>query len=289
MILAATFLAAACSLDKVPGDSIHTDESIESVEDCNKFLIGQYSGLKYVTTGAYIYATELQTDLFHAVKNFGNFDGDFYHYSVTASNNLAEEAWYGSYQSIANTNFLIEGIQKLQQSGKTLTSGANQLTSASKQVQSGASKIDSATSTLTSGAKQLSANSGALNSGASQLASGASQLSSGASQLASGASQLSSGTQQLSSGTGTLVSGSAQVKSGIGTLAKGAKELSDGTKKFNDEGIKKISDVVNDDLQDVLDRLDALRSDENAYTSYAGKSDKMDGNVKFVIETEAID
>ena len=89
--------------------------------------------------------------------------------------------------------------------------------------------------------------------------------------------------------TGTLVSGSAQVKSGINTLAKGAKKLSDGTKEFNDEGIQKISDVVNDDLQDVLDRLDALRSDENAYTSYAGKSDKMDGNVKFVIETEAID
>lgn len=117
MILAATFLAAACSLDKVPGDSIHTDESIQSIEDCNKFLIGQYSGLKYVTTGAYIYATELQTDLFHAVKNFGNFDGDFYHYSVTASNDLAEEAWYGAYHSIANINFLIEGIQKIQKAG----------------------------------------------------------------------------------------------------------------------------------------------------------------------------
>lgn len=30
-------------------------------------------------------------------------------------------------------------------------------------------------------------------------------------------------------------------------------------------------------------------SDENAYTSFTGKSDNMDGNVKFVIETEAID
>ena len=57
----------------------------------------------------------------------------------------------------------------------------------------------------------------------------------------------------------------------------------------NDKGIKKLDEAVNDDLQDVLDRLDALRSDDNAYTSYAGKSDKMDGNVKFVIETEAID
>ena len=48
MILAATFLAAACSLDKVPGDSIHTDESIQSIEDCNKFLIGQYRDRKSV-------------------------------------------------------------------------------------------------------------------------------------------------------------------------------------------------------------------------------------------------
>lgn len=100
---------------------------------------------------------------------------------------------------------------------------------------------------------------------------------------------MASGTQQLASGTGTLVSGSSQVKSGINTLAKGAKKLADGTKEFNDKGIKKLDEAVNDDLQDVLDRLDALRSDDNAYTSYAGKSDKMDGNVKFVIETEAID
>ena len=120
-------------------------------------------------------------------------------------------------------------------------------------------------------------------------AGGASRLSANSGTLNSGASQLASGTQQLVSGTGTLSSGSTQVKDGISKLAKGAKELSDGTKKFNDEGIKKIDEVVNEDLQDVLDRLDALRSDENAYTSFTGKSDNMDGNVKFVIETEAID
>ncbi len=31
---------------------------------------------------------------------------------------------------------------------------------------------------------------------------------------------------------------------------------------------RKLSDVVNDDLQDILDRLDALRSDDNAYRSF---------------------
>ena len=33
------------------------------------------------------------------------------------------------------------------------------------------------------------------------------------------------------------------------------KELADGTKKFDDEGIKKLSDLAEDDLQDLMDRL----------------------------------
>ena len=67
------------------------------------------------------------------------------------------------------------------------------------------------------------------------------------------------------SGTSTLSSGSAQVKSGIKSLADGAKKLSDGTKEFDEEGIQKLSDLVDDDLQDILDRLDAICSDDNAY------------------------
>lgn len=145
-------------------------------------------------------------------------------------------------------------LQKLTKNNKTIKNGATQLETSGK--------------TLTSGASQLSANSGTLTSGAAQLASGA---------------------QQLVSGTATLSSGSTQVKNGIKSLSDGAKELADGTKKFDDEGIKKLSDLVEDDLQDLMDRFDAIRSDDNAYTSFSGKSSGMDGNVKFVIETAAID
>ena len=119
--------------------------------------------------------------------------------------------------------------------------------------------------------------------------SGASTLSANSSKLNSGASQLASGTQQLMSGTSTLSSGRAQVKSGIKSLADGAKKLSDGTKEFDEEGIQKLSDLVDEDLQDILDRLDAICSDDNAYHSFSGKEDDMSGNVKFVIETAAID
>lgn len=151
---------------------------------------------------------------------------------------------------------------------KSMLSGATKLTKNNKTIKNGATQLETSGKTLTSGASQLSANSGTLTSGAAQLASGA---------------------QQLVSGTATLSSGSTQVKDGIKSLSDGAKELADGTKKFDDEGIKKLSDLVEDDLQDLMDRFDAIRSDDNAYTSFSGKSTGMDGNVKFVIETAAID
>ena len=50
----------------------------------------------------------------------------------------------------------------------------------------------------------------------------------------------------------------------------------DGTKEFDEEGIQKLSDLVDDDLQDILDRLDAICSDDNAYHSFSGKEDDME-------------
>lgn len=183
----------------------------------------------------------------------------------------------------ANLTELKDGVSELATGAKTLQAGyessvlkgidqliagATKLVKNNKSIKSGATQLETSGKTLTGGASQLSVNSGTLTSGASQLASGA---------------------QQLVSGTATLSSGSTQVKDGIKSLSDGAKELADGTKKFDDEGIKKLSDLVENDLQDLMDRFDAIRSDDNAYTSFSGKSSGMDGNVKFVIETAAID
>ena len=50
-----------------------------------------------------------------------------------------------------------------------------------------------------------------------------------------------------------------------------------------------LEDVTIEGVTDILDRLDAICSDDNAYRSFSGKQDDMDGNVKFVIETAAIE
>lgn len=113
----ALFAATSCNLDKFPDTAINTEEAMESVADCQAFRNGLYSGMKYCFTGAFVYAPDLQTDLYHAVKNFGNFNGAFYHYSVTASESMANTAWFGLYGYIGNANFLIEGTKKLLAAG----------------------------------------------------------------------------------------------------------------------------------------------------------------------------
>lgn len=108
---------SSCNLEKFPDTAINAENAMESIADCQSFRNGLYSGMKYCFTGAFIYATDLQTDLYHAVANFGNFQGPFYSYSVTSSESTAETVWYGLYGYIGNANFLIEGTQKLLDKG----------------------------------------------------------------------------------------------------------------------------------------------------------------------------
>ena len=46
---------------------------------------------------------------------------------------------------------------------------------------------------------------------------------------------------------------------------------------------------MEDALEKILDKVDALTSEDCAYDTYSGKADNMDGNVKFIIETDAIE
>ena len=114
---AAVFAISACNLDKFPDNAINTEEAMESVADCQAFRNGLYSGTKGVFTGAYVYVPDLQADMYHAVKNFGNFQGAWYNYSVTSSESMAASDWFGLYSIIANANFLIDGTQKLLAAG----------------------------------------------------------------------------------------------------------------------------------------------------------------------------
>ena len=59
--------------------------------------------------------------------------------------------------------------------------------------------------------------------------------------------------------------------------------------EFEKEGTSKLKETFEDKLGDLIDRLQALTGDDCLYNSFSGKSDDMDGNVKFIIESAPIE
>lgn len=163
-----------------------------------------------------------------------------------------------------------------------LADGANTLVGGTQQLKVGADTLIANNSKLSDGTAKLVSGSSALIVGGKALQSGGVTLSNGILQLADGASQLKEGTSKLAAG-------GKELKEGTTKLLDGSTELADGMKEFDEEGIRKLSDTLEGDLQRVLDRLDAVVDADKTYTAFDGWDKDADGSVKFIIETAAIE
>ncbi len=152
----------------------------------------------------------------------------------------------------------------------------------------------------------------------SDLLSGASELKSGTKSLKSGAKSLSDGTKDLYDGTKDLKAGTKDLKDavtgdltdginslkygtkalndsvkgelydGIGDLKDGVKDLNEGVIKLDDEGIQKIIDLSEKDLEAVYDRLEAVKDYSDEMTAFGGSMPGVDVTTKYVFRTAAI-
>lgn len=193
-------------------------------------------------------------------------------------------------QLTASVTQLNQGMQGLNTGLGTLSGGLGQLnTSVQAQFPTAIQGITE----LNGGFMQLGSYNTSLLSGAEQLKGSGSTLVAGAGTLQSGTNQLASGLNtlgsQMSAGAAKLSANSNALREGASSLSEGAKKLADGMDQFDKEGTSKLKSTVEDEFGDVLDRLKALTSDDCTYNTFSGKDSKMDGSVKFVIETEAIE
>ena len=141
---------------------------------------------------------------------------------------------------------------------------------------------------LPEAAGTLSGSLSALNEGISGLSDGANTLSAGVNAYADGVGSLASGAADLSSGAGTLAASGSGLKEGYQELLDGINELKDGMVKFDEEGIKKLVDLVNVDLKGLTDRFDAVRDLGSEYTNFSGITDDTKGSVRFIFESDEI-
>lgn len=166
--------------------------------------------------------------------------------------------------AIAGVNTLIGGVSTLQGGLSQLLDGTS-------------TPVNGKTNTGLNGAIAAlgtSSTSGTLIYGSNAIANGTETLAEAAPSLVSGIQALNTGAQQLSSGTSSAQEGSMQ--------------LSEGLQEFNNEGIQKLVDVLGGDLGTATSRLKSIVQAGKDYTTFSGKSADMDGNVKFVYETDSI-
>ena len=79
-----------------------------------------------------------------------------------------------------------------------------------------------------------------------------------------------------------------QLTDGTNQLANGANELQNGMTKFDEEGIQKIYNIVNNNVRDFQQRIEKLRELSNEYNTFTNIDENANGNVKFIMMIDAL-
>ncbi len=198
-----------------------------------------------------------------------------------ALNAGAEQLAAGTAQAKTSISALDTGAQKLASGSSTLLAGTNTLKSGTSQLLTGAQTLKDGTQTLQNGTQTL------LN-GTQSLKDGTQTLKDGTQTLQDGTLELLKGGQTLKDGTSQFVDGTAELNDGALQLLDGTGELMDGLFKFDEEGISKLTDLFGDNVQDVIDELQAVFDAGRSYKIYSDSASDMDSSVKFIYKTEAV-
>ena len=99
---------------------------------------------------------------------------------------------------------------------------------------------------------------------------------------------LNNGLNQLTNGLSTLDNGAQALKDGANKLDEGAKTLSTGIRTFNEEGIKKICNLINGQLKEKVDRVKKLKELSEEYNNFTMLEKENDRNVKFIMIMDSI-
>ncbi|MCI8376836.1 MAG: hypothetical protein HFI29_15635 [Lachnospiraceae bacterium] len=171
----------------------------------------------------------------------------------------------------------------------TMTQGTLELLKGAYQVYAGVGSYTQGVDQVYAGVQELLKNAPALNTGMDALDEGAGKLRDGAKELKDGTGELYDGTGELQDGGQELRDGVEELRDGVVELRDGSEELKDGTIEFNEEGIQKLVDMLDGDLQEFSDRFEGVKSAAKAYRSFAGISDGVDGSVRFVYKTAGVE
>lgn len=113
LFAAVTVLTTSCSMDYRPVGALDDKTAILGLEDAEKASDYLMIRLRGLFSGSNVYSSEICTDLFHPSLAYGNRGGNLYRWGFDSQTGTMESLWAHAYFSIANANYLIERIGKL--------------------------------------------------------------------------------------------------------------------------------------------------------------------------------
>ena len=199
-------------------------------------------------------------------------------------------------QATSTTGDLKVGAEKVSGSVATvmdsldkLSANSSTLTEASTKLKTSMPTLVSSVKTLKEGGDTLAKNNKKLKGASKKLVKSGKTLKKSIKTVGSGVKKLDKGSKSLKSAAGKLSTGVGKLDTASGKLKDGSKKLADGMSEFNKDGIEKINDTYEDDVKGLIDRLKAVCEVGKDYKSFSGLHGSMNGEVKFVIETAAIE
>ena len=193
---------------------------------------------------------------------------------------------------------LSQGINHLNEGQKKINDGLNELAIGTEGLKDASTQLVEGSRGLQEGANSLNENAIVAKEGAIQfvegskgLAKGTEDLTNGLGELNIGADKLHGGISELSKGTNELAQGGEKLREGSNQLTEGTRELNEGMNEFHQEGIKKMNDEIGSsdiNITNMIETKDKLIEISKSNNSFSGKSEYMDGSLKFIMKTEGI-
>ncbi|GIJ94849.1 RagB/SusD family nutrient uptake outer membrane protein [Capnocytophaga stomatis] len=108
IVLGAMAFVGCESLDQQPFNSLSGDSALQTVKDAEYWANGFYSGVRGVTYGRYLLASEIQADMLNASVDYGNRYGQSQIWDVQTGNYDVQAYWQGRYGALKNINTCID-------------------------------------------------------------------------------------------------------------------------------------------------------------------------------------
>jgi SusD family. len=103
-------------MDKYPHGVLPEDGGIQTPDNVASFIDGLYTSFRGLTTGPFVVYGDVQTDCYHAVLGNGGKLNALYSGMLQPQMEEFGTVWNGFYGAISSANYIIENIERLQNS-----------------------------------------------------------------------------------------------------------------------------------------------------------------------------